>query len=774
MTAVRVNEAGVVPPPPPPSLPTALYDWPVPKGRPPQLGDWQDSYKLTLIGHDFDKQGTPPKYDYPNPPGSRPTNVNRGWLDSYKLTLIGQDAKTNFGILLNDDWPNPGINPGRRPTQEFAYQNLLSTLLLASTPTGTTIHRRRDAYGTAGHVRRIVLSTTAPAPLPFALMDWPVPKGRPPQLRDWQDSYKLTLVGHDFDKQGTPPKYDYPNPLGQRPTNVNRGWLDSYKLTLVGRDFDGAFSGLLNDDWPVPLKVRVAFGDLASVNLLSTLLVPPATSPFSQSDWPVPKGRPPQLRDWQDSYKLTLVGHDFDGTFSGLLNDDWPVPKGRPPQLRDWQDSYKLTLVGQDGNANFGVLLNDDWPVPKGRPPQLRDWQDSYKLNLVGQDQLPEQNFDQPVPKGRPPQLRDWTDSYKLSLVGQDQLPQRNFDQPIPPIKITARTFDFFAPELQNTALNILSPFYQDDWPNPTGPQRASDLRTWLQAYNLLSGLDRFYGAPGLAPTFDYPNPRAPIGNVQLKTWTDSFKLELVGQDRFFGAPGEALARDYPNPIGPRSFDLRGFLSNDLLSTLLFVSQPPFQLLDWPVPSGARRSIALATWTDAYKLGLIGRDVLPFENYDWPNPRAPEAVRVPAGILRTWTDAYKRVLVGRDALPFDLTDWPNPKGPISALILRTWPEWSGRTILIPPAAALFLCANVIPDRMYSAATVIVDRADFQAGSGDVADFQGAGGDMAYYATGGLTEAVLYRAAGGDVADFHGVGSDVAIFAVILAEFACKD
>lgn len=99
--------------------------------------------------------------------------------------------------------------------------------------------------------------------------------------------------------------------------------------------------------------------------------------------------------------------------------------------------------------------------------------------------------------------------------------------------------------------------------------------------------------------------------------------------------------------------------SNLLETTLRSKDALPFRQRDWPNPRGPEFPVSLRTWTDSYKLQLIGKDRLPTRQSDWPNPRGPEF----AIDLRTWTNSYKLGLIGKDALPTRQRDWPNPKLP---------------------------------------------------------------------------------------------------------------
>lgn len=125
--------------------------------------------------------------------------------------------------------------------------------------------------------------------------------------------------------------------------------------------------------------------------------------------------------------------------------------------------------------------------------------------------------------------------------------------------------------------------------------------------------------------------------------------------------------------------------SNLLETTLRSKDALPFRQQDWPNPRGPEFPSILRTWTDSYKLMLIGKDKFPNRQSDWPNPLGPEF----AVALRTWTDSYKLGLIGKDALPSRQRDWPNPRAPA----VDTRSDQQGRNmslsqVIVQPFAAL--------------------------------------------------------------------------------------
>jgi hypothetical protein len=70
-------------------------------------------------------------------------------------------------------------------------------------------------------------------------------------------------------------------------------------------------------------------------------------------------------------------------------------------------------------------------------------------------------------------------------------------------------------------------------------------------------------------------------------------------------------------------------------------------------------------WSWAYNLNLRGKDVLPKNQTDWPNP----AGHTKPTLLQIWTDSLKLPLAAK---PFAQTDWPNPTGHTLPTLLQTW------------------------------------------------------------------------------------------------------
>src|SRR6266404_3422346 len=134
------------------------------------------------------------------------------------------------------------------------------------------------------------------------------------------------------------------------------------------------------------------------------------------------------------------------------------------------------------------------------------------------------------------------------------------------------------------------------------------------------------------AENYAQPNPWGPTPDIVLKTITESYDVELVGKDKFFGAPGMGPTYSYPNPRGaipPSVLNTWIYSSLDLKTT--FTNVPRYPTFHKYVVSF---NPTLYTWGrgptssgDTF-FGLAGNP-----NFYWPNPISS----VPSISLKTWT-----------------------------------------------------------------------------------------------------------------------------------------
>lgn len=168
---------------------------------------------------------------------------------------------------------------------------------------------------------------------------------------------------------------------------------------------------------------------------------------------------------------------------------------------------------------------------------------------------------------------------------------------------------------------------------NPRGPLFPIELRSWMQGTSLplLSGPPPAVTMP--FAQYDWPVPRGPTPAIVLRSHLHPLQLNLLGQDSL--PAGRGMSGDQPNPRGSvPAISLRHWDQNLLESTLSIVQA-----------------------------------ALPFAQYDWPNPRGPDA-----SALRGHLHPLQLNLLGQDSLPAGrgmTAEQPNPRGAAHPVALRT-------------------------------------------------------------------------------------------------------
>lgn len=212
-------------------------------------------------------------------------------------------------------------------------------------------------------------------------------------------------------------------------------------------------------------------------------------------------------------------------------------PAGVAIRAQDGVTASRLLtiLFGQDKIYGApGMAPDYDWPNPR-RPVEIRANRThaapGAQLLLTGQDQFfgapgqPVSNYDWPVPRGyRSIGNLSWSQNLGVTSL---------------------------APASS-------APFAQYDWPNPLPPRHSYPNKGFLQAgaQLVLTGQDKFFRAPGVAPVYDYPNPliKPPVITQKTHSHAGGQRL-LLGQDKL-----------------------------------------PFRQLDWPLPIPKRGGIILRSW----------------------------------------------------------------------------------------------------------------------------------------------------------------------------------
>jgi hypothetical protein len=186
---------------PPAPLPFNQGDWPVPRGPLGgiELRTWIQPVALNLLGQDrfFGGPGQPPpNLDWPVPRGAFRPDLT--WLQALAAQLTAPPPPEPFALL---DWPNP---PGPRAATEL--RTWLQAVPLNLLGRDNLPPFRSDQSVPRGAARSIELLTwlqslnqATSEPPPFALRDWPNPRGplHPISLRTWAEPVKLLLLGKD-------------------------------------------------------------------------------------------------------------------------------------------------------------------------------------------------------------------------------------------------------------------------------------------------------------------------------------------------------------------------------------------------------------------------------------------------------------------------------------------------------------------------------------------------------------------------------------------------
>jgi hypothetical protein len=289
-------------------------------------------------------------------------------------------------------------------------------------------------------------------------------------------------------------------------------------------------------------------------------------TPFSQDDWPVPRGQVVRRQDWQKSFPLPLQ------QTLPPRQTDWPVPKKWSYRAVGHTDSFKLPL------QQVMPPRQTEWPLPtRAKPPLV---QDEFQIGL---------GLFTTVPIVVNPGFASWFNPWG---------PQR-------PVADYQWSF---------TATGTLPPpafptVYQFDWPNPTRA-KPPVVVDWQQSSTWIASQP-----PPTLPAsrqLDWPNP--PRGRPPLV-------LDWINLARFLSPPPSLAQVDWPNPQQPR------YLVRDWMWRSWAPLTPPAPLTtsrqpDWPLPMRRKPPVVRdwvmgSTWVMTQPLPVIPMSRL----RDWPVPR---------------------------------------------------------------------------------------------------------------------------------------------------------
>src|SRR6185295_10151457 len=161
-------------------------------------------------------------------------------------------------------------------------------------------------------------------------------------------------------------------------------------------------------DWPVPKTAErsiVLRTHADSFKLPLTTVKPP----YTEYNWPNPRGYPPLNVGWTDRVDLPVIA-----ATAGIPGNqfNWPVPRGytRNSDLT-WSDSFKLPLTTVKGFNQY------DWPNPRG-PRWTVDLVSWSQNGNKQQQEAPFVQRDWPNPlRAKPPVVLDWSETFALPLT---------------------------------------------------------------------------------------------------------------------------------------------------------------------------------------------------------------------------------------------------------------------------------------------------------------------------------------------------------------------
>jgi hypothetical protein len=342
-------------------------------------------------------------------------------------------------------------------------------------------------------------------------------------------------------------------------------------------------------------------------------------------------------------------------------------------------------------------MVDTVFSVPGGTSLQPQDFYVQTYVLIPNANLTPRAPVWAPRFEPEPNPRRSWTWNYNLDLIGKDRLPtgKQVYDlspnQPIPPLVQTAFPNLVI---LQPTVVTFI--IRQSDWPLPQAQQQPA--QAWAWSYNLnLIGQDRLptgeqvYDRPVLssvpaAPWYYQnllaatlaPPPPAPFAQFDWPVPRAPYRLDYFFFSSFIGPVTSPLNQnlDLSLPIQPPPQPQTWIQSVNLALTTTVAAQLPFNQNDWPIPRAPGQ--AAQSWTWNYNLNLIGKDQLPVgENVTDLPPRDF------ARLFQTWISSVNLALT---TAPPNLyaqarqQDWPVPRG-VEPDYRRSW-EWSYNKNLI--------------------------------------------------------------------------------------------
>src|SRR5260221_5879150 len=354
--------------------------------------------------------------------------------------------------------------------------------------------------------------------------------------------------------------------------------------------FDSFSAGIIvpfsQDDWPVPKGPAPLPQPLDFRSQLPGLLTEPIPQPFNLDDWPVPRG--PDIQPLPQPQLFNAGGSPLVLTppsETPFNQEDWPTPESsvRPPMPQPPAFiNQQFAALGQTPPPG-APFAQYDWPVPKGPAPlPLPNPQYGENINntLIFFPIMPNGRLlDWPVPKGPaplpdPPQITN----ARINLPTTNTKPFAQFDWPVPkgpaPL-VVQKDFANLSPTLFTPNLR---PFNQYDWPLPGRPPFPAFL------LNNKPTPPTFY-QPSPFNQDDWPLPgRPPFPQHVLNFAYNTPLCQIIPKQAPF------LRVVYPAPRGPQPLPLPPQTINPAETALgrTTIINPPHRQYDWPVPRGSQ------------------------------------------------------------------------------------------------------------------------------------------------------------------------------------------
>jgi hypothetical protein len=294
-------------------------------------------------------------------------------------------------------------------------------------------------------------------------------------------------------------------------------------------------------------------------------------------------------------------------------------------------------------------IRQQDWPPPQ-RVTWYRDWELSLlQSTLTPAAALPFNQDDWQLPRTPQPINQTWTWN-QVPMLGRDLLPFNQNDWPTPRRIIWYR--DWSANLLETTLAVTQAPVRQQDWPLSIPLPRQAVTVTWSFNFALT------FVAPVVRPfnQYNWPLPQVPKP-IDQAFWSSGL-LQSTLTPAAVSMPVRVVWPAPPRPVWYRDWSV-----NLLQSTL--AAPPvvrPFNQYDWPLPRAPKRIDETWTSWNIYAPSFM------------PGPAETGVFAPPPPQAITWTaNLLQSTLAPAVAKPFAQFDWPLPKSPRP--IEQTW-NWN--------------------------------------------------------------------------------------------------